>query len=258
MARQNIDEQWKTDPRRTLLAERIGGRNADGMRVEINWLLLDHKGLPIPLKKFQFVKDWQAWVDCGLAEVKGDLVHVAGADAYAEFFAKQKANGLKPKKTTRSQRKPNEAKESQTKPNKPSFSSSSSFSGSNSSSDSGSSISNSSNSTPKVSDFVAAYCDRFKARWNEPAPIMGKDAGIAKRLAGSLSLERFKVLLDAYFSMPDAWLVKQKHPLNLFEAKLNEIVVFSGQGKFTTAKEVRQADDMATNMALLQKIRGEK
>lgn len=257
--RQNIDEKWKTDPRRTALAKRIGGRAADGMRVEVNWLLLDHRGKPVPLKEFQFIDNWQDWIECGLAEVDGEFVRIAGADAYAEFFAKQKENGQRggrprnPKKPNVTQINPNKPKLTQKKPENPSSSISSSVSISISSSSSNEFPSE----TPKSSAFVAAYCSRFKARWGINPLIQGKDAGIAKRLAKTISLERFEFLLDAFFEMPDSWLVKNKHPLGFFETKLNEVTVFADSGKFTTQTQARQADNMATNELLLRKLQEE-
>jgi hypothetical protein len=113
---------------------------------------------------------------------------------------------------------------------------------------------NSSNSQ-KASAFVAAYCSRFKNRWGHNPEILGKEAGIAKRLAKTLSLEKFEIYLDAYFAMPDAWLGKTKHPLASFETKLNEIVAFANNGTFTTSKQVAQADEFASNMLLLQQVR---
>jgi len=113
---------------------------------------------------------------------------------------------------------------------------------------------NSSNSQ-KASAFVAAYCIRFKTRWGDSPEIMGKDAGIAKRLAKTLGQDKFELYLDAFFSMPDAWLVKIKHPLAAFESKLNEIVVYANTGNFTTSRQVQQADDHASNMLLLQQVR---
>lgn len=90
MARQNIDDDWKTDPRRNALSKRLGStRLADGMRVEINWLILDHKGKPIPLKKFKFIENYEDWIECGLAEIRGEEVYISGADRYQEFFDKQ-------------------------------------------------------------------------------------------------------------------------------------------------------------------------
>jgi hypothetical protein len=105
---------------------------------------------------------------------------------------------------------------------------------------------------------VRAYCDRFKLRWGENPQILGKDAGIAKRLAKDLGQDRFEFLLDAFFQMPDAWLVKVKHPLAAFETKLNEVVVFAESGQFHTQRQAREADSSATNAMLLAKIdRGE-
>lgn len=108
---------------------------------------------------------------------------------------------------------------------------------------------------PKADAFVANYCSLFKARWGENPVITKKDAGIAKRLSMTLSPEKHALYLDAYFSMPDAWLAKIKHPLTAFESKLNEIVVFASSGTFTTNRQANQADDFASNMILLQKVR---
>jgi hypothetical protein len=58
--------------------------------------------------------------------------------------------------------------------------------------------------------------------------------------------------------MPDAWLVKVKHPLAALETKLNEIVVFAESGQFTTQRQVRDADNSVSNAMLLAKVqRGE-
>lgn len=107
----------------------------------------------------------------------------------------------------------------------------------------------------KANGFVKAYCDRFKARYGTNPQITGKDAGIAKRLAKTLSQEKFDTLLEAFFAMPDAWLVKIKHPLAAFESKLNEIVVFGNSGGFTTMQQTRQADGLASTAMLLKKVR---
>lgn len=109
----------------------------------------------------------------------------------------------------------------------------------------------------KANAFVRMYCDAFKTRWGDNPQILGKDAGIAKRLAKDLSEDRFAYLLDAYFQMPDAWLVKTKHPLGAFETKLNEIVIFAEQGNFTTTQQARQADNMASNHLLMEKLKRE-
>jgi hypothetical protein len=111
---------------------------------------------------------------------------------------------------------------------------------------------------PKANAFVAAYCERFKVRWGDNPQIVGKDAGIVKRLSKDIPLEKFETYLDAFFEMPDAWLIKIKHPLSAFETKLNEIGVYANTGNFTTNRQVHQADDHVSNMLLLNQVRGEK
>jgi len=112
--------------------------------------------------------------------------------------------------------------------------------------------------TAKPREFVAAYCERFKLRWGHNPEILGKDAGIAKRFAKDLSLEKFSLYLDAYFAMPDAWIVKAKHPLGLMETKFNEIQSFAQSGKFITMHQARQADQFAATASQLERIkRGE-
>lgn len=186
----------------------------------------------------------------------GDMVIVRGADVHFAWLKKKAEAGRKGGRSKTESKtkhlKQNRITNTEAPPKQ--IEASSSYSSSYSSSNSPSIISNSSNSTQKVHTFVAAYCDRFKTRWGHSPPILGKDAGIAKRLAKDLSLGRYEALLEAYFQMPDAWVVKNKHTLGIFESKLNEIAVFMETGKFTTAREVRDADNMATNMQLLNKI----
>lgn len=105
---------------------------------------------------------------------------------------------------------------------------------------------------PRITNaFIRMYCDAFKKKYNTFPPISGKDTGITKRISKSFSPERYQKLLDAYFAMPDAQLVKAKHPLNLFEMKLNEIAVFGDSGKFTTNTQAREVDQ---SVALKQQL----
>jgi hypothetical protein len=255
MARINIESQFWTDVME--VAARMGDSDkAVGQALKLIKYAQEEykKGKRIPVADFR--AKFSEHLMPEFARIDGDHIVVSGAEKFFGWLdAKKEAGkqgGVKSGKVRRSKTKQTEAKRSKPKQTEPSSSSSSSLSSSSSSSHS--SISNSSNSTPKVSDFVAAYCDRFKIRWGDNPQILQKDAGIAKRLAKDLSLDRFTYLLDAYFQMPDAWLVKIKHPLATFETKLNEIVVFAESGKFTTNREVRQADDMATTYQLLKKI----
>lgn len=129
MARINIEEKWKTDPRRKLLVKCLGSdRLADGMLVEIASLVLSHKGEGIPLAEFKFVENSDDWVACGLGCIDGDWVRIAGSAQYREFFEKQRLNGGKggrPPKPTETQNNPPKPNHN---PKKPSSSSSSSSS----------------------------------------------------------------------------------------------------------------------------------
>lgn len=103
--------------------------------------------------------------------------------------------------------------------------------------------------------FVSTYCELFKQKYGVNPTILGKDAGIAKRLSKDLSEEKIKIIIGAYFALPDSWLVKVKHPMSAIETKLNEITVFVDSGKFTTQAEVRQMDSMAQTMSQLERVR---
>jgi hypothetical protein len=254
VARQNIDEKWKTDPRRTALAKRIGGRAADGMRVELNWLILDHKGAPVPAKEFEFIENGKDWIECGLAEVKSDGVHIAGADRYIEYFEKQKRNGKKPK----------QAKRSQTKPNKPSssISSSSSSSDSLSNSSSGSKFvsvaplatpapANSNGLTRKIwESYSKAYSDRYKT-----APVRNKTVNSQiKSIAARLGEEAPEVV-GFYVSHSNAYYVKAAHPVGLCLKDAEGLRTQWATGRVVTHREAVHADNRAAVNSQLQRIR---
>lgn len=96
MARININEKWKTDPRRMALDRLLGDpRLSTGMLVEIHWLLWDHKGQGIPLNEFKFVRNHQEWLDCGLGIIDGEWVRISGQGEMKEFFDKQRLNAEK-------------------------------------------------------------------------------------------------------------------------------------------------------------------
>lgn len=243
VARQNIDERWKTDPRRTALAARTSGRNADAMRVEINWLLLDYKGEPVPLKVFKYVQDWQEWVDCGLAEIVGEMVRIAGADEYSEFFDKQRVNGSKggrPKKPTETQINPTET---HSNPNNPSFSSSFSFSKKEKKErkNKGMPILQSANPDAVV-NLVQVYCDEWRAKTGKSPSITGKDAGMLSRLGKDLGAARATALIKAYFAMPNAYYFRRGYPVSLLSTDLSAIQQFEATGKVVTGAVVHELE----------------
>lgn len=115
-----------------------------------------------------------------------------------------------------------------------------------------------SSQSKKPHGFIQRYCDLWAERYGEGyPPITAQDAGIAKRLMKTLSNAEAGLFLEAYFSMPDAWVVKSRHPLGVFEKRLKEIALYARSGAFTTNRQVYQQDDLASNMILLQKVRSE-
>lgn len=232
---------------------------------QVNWL--KHKGVPSD----KWPEDMNLLIEFKFAETEmrddGVYVYVSGSKEHCGFLDSKSENGKKggaiggrsksPKKlqNLKQNRKRIES-ESKAPESEPKISISNSYSISSSSSFSNSS--SDSDLTPlgqKTKSFIAGYCERFEFKYGSRPHIQGKDAGIAKRVVKDLSQERFLFYLDAYFAMPDAWIVKAKHPLNLFESKMNEILVFANTGNFTTQRQVQQADDMASNHLLLEKIR---
>lgn len=281
MARINIEDCWWTDPRRSLLIKNIGSEElADGSIIKA-WRVAQefwksNKGL-IPLELFETLPNYKNIIDSKLADVRNAFVYVRGSSAYLDWVRekreqasvagkksaesrKLKSGSAQPssKKTKKSannlDKSPNEAR---TEFNDAEPSDSGSYSGSNSSSssnsDSGSAVITA--DAKKANAFIARYCENFKLRYGSNPEIAGKESGIAKRVTKTLSEEKIRLYLDAYFQMPDAYVVKAKHPVYLFEAKLNEVTVFANSGQFTTLKQAQQADDSASNMILLAKVR---
>lgn len=107
----------------------------------------------------------------------------------------------------------------------------------------------------KSNFFIAKYCTLFKNKYGSNPEIDGRTAGIALRVSKNLTEEKINLYLEAFFKMPDSGLVKSKHPLNFFEMKLNEVVVFANSGAFTTQTQARQMDQSASTFDMLQQIR---
>jgi hypothetical protein len=109
-------------------------------------------------------------------------------------------------------------------------------------------------SVNKANEFISLYCQAFKARHHANAEIDGKSAGIAKRITKTLSREKWIPYLQAFFTMPDAYLFKNRHPLAQFEYKLQEIAVFAQSGNFTTQKQASQIDNQSTIESQIKRI----
>ena len=94
----------------------------------------------------------------------------------------------------------------------------------------------------KTSGFIAGYCARFKSKYGFNTKVAGKNAGIAKRVFENIPAGKLDQYLDAFFEMPDAELVKAKHPLAKFEFKFNEVAVFAEKRAFTPRAQASDVD----------------
>ena len=110
-------------------------------------------------------------------------------------------------------------------------------------------------SAPVVKQFISRYCELWKSRHGSNPDITGKDSGIAKRLVASLSAARSEELLQAFFKIPDAFIIKAKHPLTLFELKLKEIGAFADSGNFVSQNQAVKADAYVETRSQLERIR---
>lgn len=269
MARINLEDCWWTDPRRSKLIKALGCEEmADGAAVKMwriaqeNW---KHSCRLIPKQIFFSLEHASLLLGCGLAEERGDAVYVKGSSQYLDWVREKKEkaaeNGAKGgKKSAQRPRDaqgkllPKSAKVQADAKQKPSESKLSvSISGSGGSDEPATTIVLAASGADK---FIAGFCERFKAKYGTNPDITGKEAGIAKRVAKDLSAEKVETYLDAFFSLPDPWLIKRRHPMEAFEAKKNELAVFAQNGEFMTNRQAQQADSVSTNLALLQKVRG--
>lgn len=257
LSRINIEDSLFKDDRFFELAMKLGSKTmALGAFMEAcilaqkHYLTTDNDRL-VPLTEWERNAILQHVLDAGLAERRDKGIYVSGSDEQFAWLI-QRSNAGKKLKAPRAKRPLTGVKRKLTEANgskpltlslPPTLSPSPALVPSE---------------PTKVSDFVAAYCTRFKERWGTNPPIQGKDAGIVGRLAKGMPLAKFEFLLDAFFQMPDSWIQKAKHPIGVFEMKLNEVVVFAESGEFTTQRQAQQADSSVANAMLIQKIqRGE-
>lgn len=269
MARINIEECWWIDPRRSKLIRLLGSEStADGEAVKM-WRLAQEywkngRGF-VPKEIFESLEVSSKLIEAGLAKLEGDFVYVKGSSQHLDWVydqkAKQSAGG---KKSAETRKRKFGSAQPPKKPAKPrskieveskllEVSGSGSLSGSGSDSE----IPVSSKQT-KAGAFIVGYKNRFFFAYGSKANVEGKDAGIAKRVAERLSFEEIEIYLEAFFQMPDAELKKKKHPVFLFENKINEIAVFAQSGEFTTMREAQMADNAISISSQLQRIRDGK
>lgn len=104
-------------------------------------------------------------------------------------------------------------------------------------------------STSDNAALIAHYCEQWADRYGGKSPdIDGKDARLLKMIRSRMGLEKAKEFIDAYFAMPDSFVVKAAHPVNLLQVKKMEVQRFLNSGQFITQKQARDVDsDVAAN-----------
>lgn len=112
--------------------------------------------------------------------------------------------------------------------------------------------------SPPPQNFISIYCDAFKKTYGTNPIIKGKEAGIAKRIAEGLSLERIKSLIEAYFEMRDPWFVTKRHDLVTFEQNMNAVVIYADTGKTISKTQINQMEKQDAVKSQLERIRNGK
>ena len=97
--------------------------------------------------------------------------------------------------------------------------------------------------SPRVSDVVSHYCERWKERYSSSPPISGKAAGQIKRLVLDHGERRAKEFIEAYVAMPDSWFVTKRHDVGTLLENLNAVAQFADTGKMLTRAHLQKLND---------------
>ena len=256
MARLNIEDCWWTDPRRSALAERLGGDAlADGAVVRA-WRLAQefwkHGRALVPKNMFDLLKFGSHLIEVGLAEIREDGVYIRGSSAYLDWVAERreaaKRGGKKSAEKRSSKRQP---KSKQTQPNakqneananqtQPSVSGSFSVSDSNTKTEESIGVPAVADSHPAVSDknlakaeqaqkanqFVGSYVKAYQTRFPDSRPEDLNDGKVRGQILAWVKdypLDRACQLIQVYFQMEAKWFGTKGYDFLTFRNNLNKI-----------------------------------
>jgi hypothetical protein len=110
-------------------------------------------------------------------------------------------------------------------------------------------------SVPIGKHLVGFYCELWEKRYGTSASFMPHHAKALKVLGESQGLQKTKELLEAYFIMPDTWVIKKRHDIMTFVNSLSQVSAFKESGKIVTNAEMKEGDRMITNMNTLNALR---
>lgn len=95
-------------------------------------------------------------------------------------------------------------------------------------------------------DFIASYCEAWKAKYGENPIITKKEAGIAQRL---IAIPNIDWLMERFFESTDPFIVKNGHSLSIVESQLNKLLATGGNrdnGKYSEIKAWLKEKENAT------------
>jgi len=102
-----------------------------------------------------------------------------------------------------------------------------------------------------VKDFIAVYCDAFKARYGTWPTVGKKGAGIARRIVAEVGIAKAKLCAQAYVAMGDAWFLTRNHDLATLESNLTKVAAYADTGQTITSAGARQAELYSHNAAVV-------
>lgn len=89
---------------------------------------------------------------------------------------------------------------------------------------------------PNIKLFIDGFYNSFKEKTGAPYLVVGKDAGLVKRLLGTYSLSGLSLLKDRFFSIEDPFIEKAGYTIGVFSSQINKII--SGKsGRYSGIQE---------------------
>jgi hypothetical protein len=82
----------------------------------------------------------------------------------------------------------------------------------------------------KTQDFIRCYCANFESYYSTNPVIGRKEAGLAKNILKTISLDLAKELVQVYFQIDNPWFHKRNHDLATFSMNLSTVKIAHSTG----------------------------
>lgn len=256
MARINIEECWWSDPRRSALIRLTGGEMQADWSAMRAWRLAQeywkHERRLVPRELFDMLPHAPELLQAGLAVEREGLVYVRGSGTYLDWVAAKRTQAQAAgQRSAESRRKRSgtaqpKRRKAAAPEDKPALAPDSVEAEAQA-------------AVPVVlepaevepvsraagagtKEFIAAYCEAFRARYGTNPPVTGKDAGIAKNIVKGVGLIRAKGLVETYLGMNDGFYLLKRHDLATLVTNLNAVTVKHDTGAGMTRTEAKNAE----------------